>query len=211
MIFKDRTEAGKLLANKLLRFKNKAPIVLAIPRGGVPVAYEVANLLHAELSIILIKKIGHPKNKEYAIGAVGTDEYFISPGEEASKSYIEEEVSSIRFRLKEMKEKFMPGKEDTDIKNRIVIVVDDGIATGKTMLVTVSALRKSDPKKIIVAVPVASGHSVIELSQVADEVITVENPNELFAIGSFYESFNQITDEDVIQILNKKELNLAAI
>ncbi len=211
IIFKDRNVAGKLLARQLLQFKNDSPVICAIPRGGVPVANEIAKALNAPLNLVFIKKIGHPSNKEYAIGAASLEDYYISPDEEVSSEYIKEQLSEVRVRLKEMKEKFLQKSKQTELKNKVVIVVDDGIATGKTITATVSLLRKSFPKKIIVATPVASKHSVNELSGKADQVITVITPKELFAIGSFYENFNQLTDEDVIEILNKRGSVVTAV
>lgn len=203
--FKDRSDAGRLLAPYLLPFKKDLPVICAIPRGGVPVAYEIAKALNLPLNLVFIKKIGHPSNKEYAIGAASLDDYYISPDEDISNVYIKEELSSVRKRLSEMKEIFLKNKKETDLKNKVVIVVDDGIATGKTISATISLLKKSSPKKIIIAVPVASGHSVDELSKKADQVIAVLQPDELHAIGSFYENFNQLNDEEVNELLNKKE------
>ena len=210
-MFKDRSEAGRLLSTHLLKFKSELPIVFAIPRGGVPVAYEIAKALNVSLELILIKKIGHPSNKEYAIGAASINDYFISPGENVSKTYIEEEVSSVRKRLKEMQVKFFTEQTPKNIRDKVVILVDDGIATGKTISETISVLRKLGPKKIIVAAPVASKHSVNELLRQADEVITILNPDELYAIGTFYENFSQVSDEDVIQILKKSEISHIAV
>jgi putative phosphoribosyl transferase len=210
-MFKNRSEAGKLLAKLLFQYKNDSPVICAIPRGGVPVANEIARALNAPLNLVFMKKIGHPSNKEYAIGAAGIEDFYISPDENASPIYIKEEVSRVRERLNEMKEKFLKNTKQTDIKNKVVIIVDDGIATGKTIAATISVLRKSFPKKIIVATPVASKHSVNELSEIADQVITITTPDELFAIGSFYENFRQLTDEDVIDILHKRKAVKTAI
>ena len=210
-MFKDRLEAGRLLAKHLLQFKKESPIIFAIPRGGVPVAYSVAKALNVDLELIFIKKIGHPDNKEYAIGAAGLNDYYISPGEDVSKTYIEEELLSVRQRLKEMQAKYHSGKTPTNIKGKIVIIVDDGIATGKTIYETISVLKKLEPKLIIVATPVASKHAVKELSRIADEVITLLNPDELFAIGSFYENFQQLSDEDVNYYMKNSKLNNAIV
>jgi len=178
-MFQDRTEAGLLLAAKLRKYKNDPGVVLAVPRGGVPVAYEVAKEFGFPIEVILTKKIGHPMNKEYAIGAASLSEYFVLPHENVSDQYIESEVKNIRTRLKEMYKLFMGDKEPEDIEGKTVIIIDDGIATGNTLLGTVNLLRKSKPGKIIIGVPVASQNAVQKLSKEVDEVIAVLIPEEI--------------------------------
>ena len=184
-----------MLAAKLKKFKNDPGVVLAVPRGGVPVAYAVARELGFPVEIVLTKKVGHPMNKEFAIGAASLTDYFIIPDENISEEYIQQELKKIRFRLKEMYNRFMGDKEPENLKGKTVIVIDDGIATGNTMLGTVHVLRKSKPGKIIVAVPVASKTAVRELSKEVDEVVAVMIPDIFYGVGAFYEDFEQVTDD----------------
>lgn len=169
-MFRDRLEAGSLLAEKLKKYKDDPGIVLAVPRGGVPVAYAVARELGFPVDIILTKKIGHPKNKEYAIGAASLTDYFVVPHNDVTPEYIETELRNIRKRLKEMHHVFMGNRETESLKRKTVIIVDDGIATGNTILGTINVLRKSEPGKIVVAVPVAPRSVVQKLAKEADDV-----------------------------------------
>ena len=150
-MFRDRTERGLLLAEKLKKFKNDPGVVLAVPRGGVPIAYFVARELGFPIEVILTKKIGHPANKEYAIGAASLNDYFVIPHEYVTNEYIQHELVQIRSKLREMYKKFMGDKEPESLNGRTVIVVDDGIATGNTLLGTIQVLKKSNPGKIIIA------------------------------------------------------------
>ena len=209
-MFRDRTEAGLLLAEKLKKFKNDPGVVLAVPRGGVPVAYFVARELGFPIEVILTKKIGHPANKEYAIGSASLTDYFIIPHEHVTAQYIRNELVQIRSKLREMYKKFMGDKEPELLKGKTVIVVDDGVATGNTLLGTIQVLRKSNPEKIIIAVPVASENAVEKLSKQADEVIALLVPEEFYGVGAFYNDFSQVSDEEVIFYLDKlRELRKA--
>lgn len=206
-MFRNRIEAGLLLAGKLRKYKNDPGIILAVPRGGVPVAYAVARELGFPLELILTKKIGHPLNKEYAIGAASLTDYFVVPHENVPEEYIQLEVGRIHSKLKEMHERFNADKEPENIKGKTVIVVDDGIATGNTLLATVRLLRKNNPGKIIIGVPVASESAVKKLSKETDEVIAVLIPEKFYGVGSFYDDFKQVSDEEVMYYLDKlKEL-----
>lgn len=202
-MFRDRSEAGLLLAQKLKKYKNMPGIVLAVPRGGVPVAYEVAKELGFPIEVILTKKIGHPGNKEYAIGAASMTDYFVIPHENVTQKYIEQELVRIRTRLKEMYLRFMGDKEPENLEGKTVIVIDDGIATGNTLLGTVQVLKKSNPGKIIIGVPVASESAVRKLSKEVDEVVAVFIPEEFYGVGAFYEDFAQVSDEEVMFYLDK--------
>jgi len=202
-MFPNRLEAGLLLAAKLIKFKNDPGIVLAVPRGGVPVAYVVAIELGFPAEIILTKKIGHPFNKEYAIGAASLTDYFIETHEDVSEAYIQEELQSVRTRLKEMQKRFMGNIAPRNLRGKTVIVIDDGVATGNTLMATVNFLRKSHPGKIIIAVPVASKSAVQKLSAVADEVIAVLVPEEFYGVGRFYKDFEQVSDDEVVFYLDQ--------
>lgn len=202
-MFKDRIQAGLLLAAKLKKFKGNAVVVMAIPRGGVPVAYTVAKELDFPIEVVLTKKIGHPVNKEYAIGAASLTDYFVIPHREVTQEYIDSELKAIRIRLKEMQEKFMGDITPQNLEGKTVIIVDDGMATGNTILCTVNILRKSKPGKIIVAVPVASKDAIEKLENEVDEVITVLSPLEFYGVGAFYENFKEVDDKEVIFYLDK--------
>ena len=209
-MFADRIDAGLLLAAKLRKYKNDPGVVLAVPRGGVPVAYAVAKELGFPIEIVLTKKVGHPFNKEYAIGAASLTDYFIIPHEHVSEEYIQKELKTIRIRLKEMNKKFMGDREPAKLEGKTVIVIDDGIATGNTISGTVHLLRKSKPGKIIIGVPVASRSAVLELSKEVDEVVALMIPEEFYGVGAFYEDFGDVSDEEVMFYLDKlRELRKA--
>ncbi|MBN8852059.1 MAG: phosphoribosyltransferase [Sphingobacteriales bacterium 50-39] len=202
-MFTDRIEAGRLLAEKLKKYQGQAGVILAVPRGGVPVAYAVAKELGLPLDLVLTKKIGHPMNREYAIGAVSLTDSFVIPHRGVSQFYIDREIKTIRERLKEMYRKFMGDKEPESLAGKTIIVIDDGIATGNTLMGTINMLRKDRPSKIVIAVPVASESAVQKLSEVADELVVVSIPEEFYGVGAFYENFEQVSDEEVIYYLDK--------
>lgn len=202
-MFKDRQVAGELLAAKLSKYKNEKGIVLAIPRGGVPVAYAVAKYLGFPVDILLTKKIGHPLNKEYAIGAASLSDFFVVPHEGVTMEYIEQELKNVRERLKEMQRLYLGDRPPVALEGKTVIVIDDGIATGNTILGTIRVLRNSHPAKIIIAVPVASRQAVEKLSKEADEVIALLIPHEFHGVGAFYEDFEQVSDDEVRDYLHE--------
>lgn len=209
-MFRDRIEAGILLAEKLKKYKNDKGIVLAVPRGGIPVAYAVARELNFPIELVLTKKIGHPANKEYAIGAASLNDHFIVRHENVSEEYIQKELIVIRRRLKEMYRKFMGDREPESLEGKTIIVIDDGIATGNTLLGTVHVLRKSKPGKIVIAAPVASENAIEKLSGEVDEVVALLIPEIFYGVGAFYEDFRQVTDEEVMFYLDKlRELGQA--
>lgn len=192
-----------MLIPKLRKYQNVSGVVLAVPRGGVPVAYEVAKELNIPLEVVLVKKLGHPFNKEYAIGAVGLYDSYVVPHEDVTEAYVDSEVRRVRTRLQEMKKKFMGDREPESIKGKTVIVVDDGIATGNTLLATIRILRKSNPAKVVVATPVASRSAAEKLKREVDEIITLYIPETFYGVGAFYEDFSQLTDEEVIDYLER--------
>ncbi|MBI1344242.1 MAG: phosphoribosyltransferase [Terrimonas sp.] len=202
-MFQDRIEAGHALAEKLRKYKNNPGVILAVPRGGVPIACVVAKELGLPLDIVLTKKIGHPLNKEYAIGAVSLSDSFIIPHEDVSPYYIERETKTIRDRLKEMYRKFMGDSLPLDIHGKTVILIDDGIATGNTLMATVKMLEKKNPAKIVIAVPVASENAIEKLAKEVDEIVCLLIPSHFMGVGAFYEDFTQVSDEEVIQYLEK--------
>lgn len=204
-MFQDRIEAGLALAQKLSKYKDDNGIVLAIPRGGVPVGYAVARELGFPLELVLTKKIGHPNNKEYAIGAASLTEYFIVPHEEVPAGYVEKELIKVRERLTEMHDRFEAKKEAAELEGKTVIIVDDGIATGNTLLATVQLIKKSRPKKIIIGVPVAPEAAVSKLTKQVDDMVVLLIPDMFYGVGGFYEDFSQVSDEEVMDWLNKSQ------
>lgn len=200
-LFTNRKDAGIKLASRLMKYKEDTGVVLAIPRGGVPVATEIARALSFPMDIVLARKIGHPNNKEYAIGAASLNEFFIKDRDDISEKYISDELEIIRATLKNMDEKFTGYRNKISIKSKTIIIVDDGIATGNTILATIRLLRFSQPDKIIVAVPVATKSAVKMLSKETDDVVVLHTADEFDSVGSFYEEFNQVSDEEVQRLL----------
>jgi putative phosphoribosyl transferase len=202
-LYYDRLEAGHILARQLEKYKNDPVVVLAIPRGGVPVAYVIGKELGFPVDIVLTKKIGHPMHKEYAIGAVSLTDVYVIPHKNVSAHYINKETELIREKLRELDKKFRHGREPEKLEGKTIIIVDDGIATGNTLITTVSMLKKSNPGKIVIAVPVASREAVDKLSREVDEVVCPLIPDMFIGVGGFYENFQQLTDEEAISYFDK--------
>lgn len=198
---KDRIEAGMLLSDKLKKYQGSNTIILAVPRGGVPVGYVIAKSLNLPLDIVLSKKIPHPSNKEFAIGAVSMDSMILDEHPEIPNDYIDEEVIRLRKSLQEKYELYMGNRKPLDIKGKNVIIVDDGIATGNTLLASIAMLRKRKPEKIIVAVPVIPYDTVKVFQQKTDEFVYLIASKYFRGVGGFYEEFNQVEDDEVIRLL----------
>jgi putative phosphoribosyl transferase len=208
MIFADRFDAAKQLAQALSDYaERKNVIVLGIPRGGIEIGYFVAKELKAELGVIISKKIGFPGNPEAAIGAVSADGKVYMDNSwidfaGITKSYVDTQVKELKERIKShYKEYRLTGK--IALKDKIAIVVDDGIATGQTVKATADYLRRQKPKKLVLAIPVAPNDVVDDLKKVFDEVVCLQCPLIFYAIGQFYGSFEQLTDEKVISYLEQ--------
>lgn len=210
MIFKDRIEAGDLLADKLEHYKNEDAIVLAIPRGGVPLGYVVARKLNFPLEVVLSKKIGHPNHKEFAIGAVTLKSRVLSEAASTvSKSYIEAETKKIRKAFVERYQDYYGNKTPLELKDKVLLLIDDGIATGNTIISTIEMLKEEQPKKIVVAIPVSPKGSLQKLQNLSfiDEVICLSVPINFQAVGQFYENFYQVDDAEVKTLLNKATID----
>lgn len=201
-MFVDRVDAGMQLAEALEGFRGSDAVLLAIPRGGVPVAAEVAKALHLPLDILLTKKIGHPDQPELAIGAVSLHGLQLDPRFHVPRSYIDAQVDRIRGVLRERDTAYRSGRPALEVKGRTAIIVDDGIATGYAVRAAIELLRQAGAKRVVVAVPVAAWQTVDTLQEPADQVICLEVPDDLIAIGAHYEDFAQVSDEEVIALLN---------
>lgn len=207
-MFEDRVEAGKQLAQRLTKYENESPLVVALPRGGVAVGFPIAKALHAPLEVEIVRKLGAPQNLELGIGAIAEDgvvyldqdmlEYFqVSTG---TLRLIQEREKA---ELERRRQLYRGGKPLGLLTNRTVILVDDGLATGVTARAAILSLKKHHPKKIIFAVPVCSQETAIDIREMVDSIICLEHPEKLDAIGRYYEDFRQVTDEEVLAQLRR--------
>ena len=207
-MFRNRTEAGQKLAARLQAYNHQPDVlVLVLPRGGVPVGYEIARALHAPVDVFVVRKLGVPWNPELAMGAVATGgvrvfeeetvRMLAIPGEEIAKVAAREERE-----LERRERAYRGGRTPFPVAGRKVILVDDGVATGSTMRAGVAALRRLRPAQIVIAVPVAPRATCAMLRKLADEVVCLIEAEDFFAIGEWYEDFSQLTDQDVQKLLS---------
>lgn len=207
--FIDRREAGRLLAAELVRSKLLDPVVVALPRGGVPVAVEVAQALHAPLDLVMVRKIGAPWQPEFAVAAVvdGARPEIVT-NEEAvratgvSRKYIEERAEEELGEIERRRAKYLRGRAQQPLSGRTVVLVDDGIATGTTVRAALKALRRAQPGRLILAVPVAPPHTVRELREQVDELVCLLEPPGFDAVGAFYQVFDQVGDDEVVRLMD---------
>ena len=210
MPFKDRSDAGRQLASALARYKDHRPVVLALPRGGVPVAAEVAAALDAPLDLVLVRKIGVPFQPELAMGAVvdgaapiivRNEEIIELAGidEPTFEAVCEKELGEIERRRK----RYLGTRERIEVAGRAVILIDDGIATGATTRAALRAIRLREPKRLILAVPVAPTESLKGLREDADKVVCLEDHESFSAIGFYYADFRQVSDKEVVDVLTR--------
>jgi putative phosphoribosyl transferase len=216
MIYRDRTEAGRRLAAELTDYADRADVlILALPRGGVPVAFEVARALRAPLDIFLVRKLGVPGHEELAMGAIATGgvrvlneetlSYLRIPGE------VIDAVAADELRELERRERVYRGdRPPPDVKGKTVILVDDGLATGSTMRAAAAALRQQQPARIVVAVPVSAVQTCDEYRMGVDEIICAVTPEPFHAVGMWYADFSQTTDEEVRDLLARAQRAQAA-
>lgn len=211
VIFKDRVDAGEILANKLSKYAVENPLVLGLPRGGVPVAFEVAKALKAPLDVYIVRKLGVPGHEELAMGAIATgdvrvlNESVIGPLR-ISKEAIETETRKEKAELKRRERVYRSGRAPLNVANRTVLLIDDGIATGSTIKAAIAALKKQKAGKIIVGVPVAPLSTIEELKEEVDDLVCISTPDVFIAISVWYDEFPQTSDEQVRELLKKAEM-----
>lgn len=204
-MFKDRADAGRQLAERLAHYRNTGAVVLALPRGGVVVGYEIAHALDVPLDIVVTRKIGHPNNPEYAICAVDESGILLCNEVERASvdaTWLKHETKRQQDEAQRRSSVYRKGKAPAIIGGKTAIITDDGIATGLTMRLAIAAVQAQHPARIVVAVPVAPSDVVGIIQREADELIVLEPPEEfLGAVGAHYERFDQTRDEEVIRLL----------
>lgn len=209
MRFQDRRHAGRALARHLTTYANRADVlVLALPRGGVPVAYEVARALRAPLDVFLVRKLGVPSHEELAMGALASGGVLVKTDDVVRALNIPDDVlSGVAAReaqeLRRREQLYRDNRPSPDVRGRTIVLVDDGLATGSTMRAAVAALRRLSPARIIVAAPVAAADTCAELAALADEAVCALTPEPFMAVGLWYEDFTQTTDDEVRELLGQ--------
>lgn len=205
-MFKNRTEAGRLLAEALQQHRQqKGTLVLGIPRGGVVVAWEVAQQLGLPVDVIVIKKIGFPGQEEFAVGAVGLDDYILNEGlmkrHDVSAQYLHDQIRLKQYEARQRHTLLRGDKPPVRVQNQTILLIDDGLATGTTMAMAVRIVEKQHPRQVIVAIPVAPPDAVSTMEKLADIVVCLHQPSDFRAVGHFYGDFREVTDEEVRSLL----------
>lgn len=209
MLFKDRSEAGKKLAELLLDYTSEDVVIYSLPRGGVVIGAEIAKVINAPLDIIISKKIGHPSNPDYAVCAIAEDGAPIcnqSELERLGPHWLDEEKRKARQEIQRRREEYLGNAEQRKIKGKTAIIVDDGIATGLTMIASIEEMKLREPKEIVVAIPIVPYFTSLKLEGMVDKVVYIEASRDfLGAVGAYYEDFAQVDDVEVKRLL--KEAN----
>jgi putative phosphoribosyl transferase len=208
MLFKDREDAGRRLAAELLAYREQRPVVLALPRGGVPVGFEIAKALNAPLDVVLVRKIGAPWMPELAVGAIAEGEPIEKIIERETvaelgvpQKYLDEEIARQTSEIERRQQLYRKTRPRSDIKGCTAIVVDDGIATGATMRAALRAVRREGPSKLVLAVPVAPASTLAKLRSEVSDIVCLSSPEDFGAISVFYADFHQVDDAVVIELL----------
>ena len=214
MVFQNREEAGRQLAGKLKKYRDVADgLILALPRGGVAVGYQLSIALHLPLDVFITRKIGAPENPEYALGAVSeTGNIYLNPDAVAEFRLSHEDVKDIvsvqRREISRRQQLYRQGRHPLPLKDRLVILVDDGIATGSTFFASVEAIRHQAPRRLVAAIPVGPAETITKASSLVDEMVVLATPEPFWAVGNHYIDFTQVEDRDVLEYLNLAEESL---
>jgi predicted phosphoribosyltransferase len=209
MMFESRIDAARRLATALAKYKGRNPLVLAIPRGAVEMGRVLADELGGELDVVLVRKLRSPYSAEFAVGSIDESgwayvaDHARSAG--ADEHYLEREKRAQLETLRKRRAEYTPARPPIDLKGRIAIVVDDGLATGATMIAALHAARAKEPERLVCAVPVAAPDSLELVRPYCDEVVCLEAPREFYAVGQFYREFRQVEDEAVVELLAQEE------
>lgn len=215
MVFENRQEAGKKLATGLYKYREESPFVLSLPRGGVPIGYEIAEVLHAPLDILVVRKIGLSGNREFGIGAIAeggvrvldkTTIEVLGIDEEEIEDTIELEEEELKRRVRI----YRGGRFLSNLQGKTIILADDGMATGITAKAAIESVKKLNPKKIVLVSPVCALDTVESLRKLVDEVICLAMPFDFMAVGAWYKNFTQVSDEEVVDLLKKARKNLTS-
>jgi len=213
-IFESRLDAARRLAQALGAYKGRNPLVLAIPRGAVAMGAEIARLLEGELDVVLVKKLHAPGSPEFAVGAVDESGWTYVAGYAASagadQAYLAREKDAELALLRRRRAQYTPARAPADPAGRVAIVVDDGIATGASMIAALHAVRAKQPARLVCAVPVAPAESLEQIRPYADELVCLETPEEFMAVGQFYRHFEQVEDDEVVALLARHGKRTAA-
>jgi putative phosphoribosyl transferase len=209
MHFKDREEAGRKLAEALEKYKGEDVVVYALPRGGVVLGYEIARALNAPLDLVISRKIGYPGNEECAVCAVAEDGHMICDRAGASQidpDWIQSQALKERQEARRRRIVYLKGREPLTVEGKTAIIVDDGVATGLTLILAIEELKYRNPKKIVVAIPVAPADTAERIRSEVDDLVAVDIPAfYLGAVGAYYDKFPQLTDEEVIDLMEKSK------